>query len=192
VAAQYVCGLRHAAQLKRGVCKVRRLCGVCQFDWFFLCSLTLSTLLTPQRDEAITLLKKQLRRASRSTVVAATAEAEAAAAAVAAAAAGAVNRSSKLRLYVTLPDGACAGVLASPLMPVRPCRAGFDWVCALKYNHVSQTPHQVHELKRQVLPDLLSALPQQGGRSSTALRYARIKHKHQPGQHLVFPKHNVG
>ncbi len=169
-----------------------------KFDWFFLFSLTLSTLLTPQRDEAITLLKKQLRRASRSTVVAATAEAEAesimpgtgaaAAAAVAAAAAGAVNRSSKLRLYVTLPDGACAGVLASPLMPVRPCRAGFDWVCALKYNHVSQTPHQVLELKRQVLPDLLSALPQQGGRSSTALRYAGIKHKHQPGQHLMFPK----
>lgn len=29
-----------------------------------------------------------------------------------------VTRTSKLRLYVTLPDGACAGVLASPLMPV--------------------------------------------------------------------------
>lgn len=30
----------------------------------------------------------------------------------------AIPRCSKLRLFVTLPDGACAGMLASPLMPV--------------------------------------------------------------------------
>lgn len=48
----------------------------------------------------------------------AAAAAMAAAAAAATAATGTVPRSSKVRLYVTLPDGACAGVLASPLMPV--------------------------------------------------------------------------
>lgn len=46
------------------------------------------------------------------------AEAEAILPGSGAAAAAGVTRTSKLRLYVTLPDGACAGVLASPLMPV--------------------------------------------------------------------------
>lgn len=141
MAAQYVCGLRRAAQLKSSLSKVGTD-GVA--DPFrtapsFLIDLVLISSAkntnTHQRDEALVLLKKQLRQqhqrhgavpiatgkdeaGGQATAAAAAAAMAAAAAAATTAATGTVPRGSKLRLYVTLPDGACTGVLASPLMPV--------------------------------------------------------------------------
>lgn len=152
---------------------------------------------THQRDEALALLKKQLRQQQRrgaapfvmgtdeaggqTNAAAAAAAAMAAAAAAATAAAGTVPRSSKLRLYVTLPDGACAGVLASPLMLVsrawrfRVLHPHWDdrpFCLTVSFDGITKT--QIHELKRQVLPDLLSAISATDthlGPGSTALRF---------------------